>query len=319
VSAIFSRRAALAALAGSVVIKKLGTAQMASSPVLPGKLPLWPGKEGVLKRFPGQYVFRESSGQIVIFLPDRNEPTKETIIRFWLQDRVEPTITANLKVGQENAYVYGYSVANGITSKASIWKWSLVAPPSRENLVSHSIWQAVNAYQATGAPQALLNADGPGCYLGWMDAMAKRPIEPGRDLSGFEIFSKFRPGLTTAYLAGREDPITVPEDIPGSVEAQIAFLQRPYIMEKAKVTVGPRFPPDKSAAEVATSFLADIRDLATHQLLDLGSPFVLRLQAELTRLESASREPSLLNVGAPSTHVEKDILAAAELCFGPRR
>ena len=66
------------------------------------------------------------------------------------------------------------------------------------------------------APQALLKSVDAGVFLRWSNGSA--PIAPGSQLSGFEVVSNLKPGLTTAYVSGKEEPLRTP---PGITEAVV--------------------------------------------------------------------------------------------------
>ncbi|HEX4138399.1 MAG TPA: hypothetical protein VHY84_27560 [Bryobacteraceae bacterium] len=282
-------------------------------------LPIWPGAGAAIRQFPDNFVFRETTGQIVLLYPDPSDPAHRIESRFWLENRVDPHIRASITRTAEGTYLYRYTVENGRDAKTAIWKWSVVGPPSKDTSVSHSIWQGVNAYQSNSAPQALLSSAGPGSYLGWMDSLAKAPIEPGHTQAGFEITSQLRPGITTAYVSGREDPIRVSEDVPESLERQITELQRPEILNKLSVTIGPRFDASMNRADIVQAFENDIRDLEQRGILARDSGFLTQFVRVLEKAR-ASEENSVVTIeAAATTELEEEIRVAAQLALTVRQ
>jgi hypothetical protein len=282
-------------------------------------LPVWPGAAAAIRQFPDDFVFRETTGQIVLWYPDPSDATHRIESRFWLENRVDPHIRASITRTVEGMYLYRYTVENGLNAKTAIWMWSVVAPTSKETSVSHSLWQGDNAYQSNGAPKGLLSSAGPGSYLGWMDSLAKAPIEPGHTLAGFEIASQLRPGITTAYVSGREDPIRVEEDAPDSLVRQITQLERPEILTKLSVTIGPRFDASMKRADIVQAFENDIRDLEQRGMLERDSGFLTQFVRVLEKAR-ASDENSVVTIeAAATTELEEEIRVAAQLALTVRQ
>jgi len=282
-------------------------------------LPIWPGHAEAIRGFPDTFVFRDITGQIVVSYPDPTESTGRFTTRFWLHNRIEPLILANVIRVPEGTYIYRYTVQNGPGAKTSIWMWSIVGPSSRETLVSHATWHGFNSYESVTAPQALLPDAGSGSYLGWMDALGKAPIEPGHQQPGFEIASPLLPGLTTAYMSGREDPIRLSEDLPDSAEKEVTVLERPEIINKASATIGPRFANATKRGDIVRAFENDIRDLQQRGLLARNSPFLHQLAQTLEKAETASDDSAVAIGGTAETELEKEIQSAVQLSLAVRQ
>lgn len=282
-------------------------------------LPIWPGAGAAIRQFPDNFVFRETTGQIVLSYPDPSDETHRIESRFWLQNRVDPAIRASIIRTAEGTYLYRYTLENGRDAKTAIWMWSIVGPPARDTSVSHPLWKGDNAYQSNSAPQVLLSGAGSGSYLDWMDSLAKAPIEPGHALAGFEIASQLRPGIATAYVSGREDPIRVSEDVPESLVRQITELQRPEILNRVSVTIGPRFDASMTRADIVQAFESDVRDLEQRGMLRKDSGFLTQF---VTALEKArvSDENSVVTIeAAATTELEEEIRVAAQLALTARQ
>ena len=277
-------------------------------------LPNWPGSASAARRLPGEFVFRDTSGEIVVSYPDPSDPARDVTFRFWLQNRVAPKITVRVKHMPGEKYYYDYSVENESIAKTSIREWSLAGPPSPGTVISHATWQGVNTSQMPNA-QTLFKDARPRVYLSWIDMKAAMPIEPGHTLSGFEIVSPFRPGLTVAFLAGSEAPITLQEDSPEAVEQQITRLQQRPFMEKVAVTIGPRFPPDMDPREILRGFARDIDESVKGGFLDMESPFVRDLEESIVHAEESSQLTFEMPKKAPRTPMERGLLDALKLAL----
>jgi hypothetical protein len=236
-----------------------------------------------------------------------------------LQNRIEPLILANVTQTPDGTYAYRYTVQNGAGAKTAIWMWSIVGPSSRETSVSHATWHGDNAYQSVTAPQALLPGTGPGSYLDWMDGLDKAPIQPGHRQAGFEVTSPLLPGLTTAYTSGKEDPITVSEDLPESAAREITMLERPEIMNKASATIGPRFVAATKRVDIVRAYERDIRELEEHGVLARDSAFLHQLMQTLEKAEVANDDSEITIGGTAKTEFEREIQSAAQLALAVRR
>jgi len=273
-------------------------------------LPLWSGEEAAAKT-PGQYVFREPSGEIVVCYPDPVDPAVRRTFRFWLQNRVDPQIEASVSRAEDGMYVYTYRLRNGPKAATVMWNWAVVGPVHQEVRVEHPVWFGRNARDAA-APQALLPSLPWGAYLAW-DGV-DTPIRPGAEASGFRIQSAWSPGLTTAYATGKAGTIKAPTELTREVEDQIIPLERAPVLKKTTVTLGPRFAPGTSVSAVVAAFRSDIADLLNEGLLDRNSAFVRELQQVLTRAAAVPNRGVLGVIGnAPQSRLETDLQLALKM------
>jgi hypothetical protein len=283
------------------------------------KLPVWPGSAEAARRVQGAFVFRDGTGEIVVSYPDPANPEVNVTFRFRLQYRVDPRISVMLSRMSDGRFSYRYTLANGPGAKTSIWAWRIVAPPLALTTVAHPVWQGSNFFQMVNAPQLLLRHADRGANLAWTDAKAAEPIEPGRSLDEFEVVSPLRPGLVTAYVSGREEPITVPENTPDAVDKEIMVLEKPGVVDRAAITVGPRFPPELGPGEVLSAFRQDIEDLVGQGLLDNGSA----LTKEVERAAAAAQTSSDVSVPNPTPArarpIEREILDAVRMSLSPQK
>ena len=280
-------------------------------------LPAWPGSPSAAQRMPGQFVFQDATGEIIVSYPHASNPAHYVTFRFWLQNRVAPKITVTVRRDSDGDYRYNYSVENGSAAKTSIRQWSLAGTPSAETAISHPIWQGVNAYKAPNAQNRYKN-DPSNVYLSWIDMRAAQPIEPGRVLSGFEIVSPLRPGLTVAYVGGTESPITVPDNCPDEVDLRIMQLEQRPIMEKIAVTIGPRFTQETDAREIVRAFRRDIREAMKGGFLDANSKFLRGLMNGFLVAEGSGPFTFRAPIQEPGSPLEREILDALRVALAAR-
>jgi len=273
-------------------------------------LPPWRGEEEAAKT-PGQYVFREPSGEIVVCYPDPGDPAVRRTFRFWLQNRVDPQIEASVSRAEDGMYVYTYRLRNGPKAAVAMWNWSVVGPVNQEIKAEHSVWRGLYA-RDPAAPQAMLPSLPNGAYIAWVGVDS--PLQPGVEATGFKITSAWAPGLTTAYGTGKANPIQAPTGLTREVEDQIIPLERAPVMKKTAVTVGPRFAPGTPVSAVVAAFRSDIADLLRQGLLDPDSPFIRELQQVLTRAAAVPNRRVLGVIGnAPQSRLENDLLLALKM------
>lgn len=284
-------------------------------PVELRNLPAWPGSAAAAKTFANQYVFRDGNGEIVVSYPDPSDPARSATFRFWLQNRVDPRISISIKRSSDGEFTYDYTLENGLAAKTGIWSWSVVGPPSTDLVISHPTWHGLNPFQAVAAPQPLLTSAGTGVYLSWNGA--SDPIAPGGKLFGFEIVSRLRPGLTTAYARGWEAPIHPPTELTEDVAEQITPLERAPVMDKVALAIGPRFAADLNNRDILSVYQADIRDLANNGFLNGKSPFIQELQQLLTRAIASYPGPIETPKEAPQTPIEKELMVALKPALRP--
>jgi len=274
--------------------------------------PLWPGEEAAKRLFPGRYVFRDKTGEIVVYWPDPSSPVRWVSYRFWLQNRVDPQIRVEIKRKDDGVYKYRYAVRNGASAKSGIWTWDVVGPPNSEIEISHTTWPGTNAHVAA-APQVFLPDTPNGAFLSWLRNDAP-PIEPGSEVSGFEIDCRFLPGFTTAYASGEGGLLhRPPAEFSEEVEEQVIPLERAYVMRKPAVTFGPRFSPGSPMAAILTAYRKDVAALVKMGMLDETSGFVQELQQILERPTVPDRTRGIVVTRAPQSLLEKELNRALVL------
>ncbi len=277
-------------------------------------LPVWP-ESNLPPALDKHFVFRDlRTGQIVVtYLDPSDRNHKQVMFRFWLQNRVDPQCTAAIRRDSEGLYVFSYALANGTRAATPIWSWNLVAPSDDPMAkISHPVWRGTNNSVTPLAHQTLLNDRGLAAYYSWMGSAA--PIAPGARQDHFDVISSFRPGLTTAYAIG-DGGIRAPGEIPEDAVQQLIPLERPQVMYRPFLTIGPRFSPDLPLSQVAKLLRDDLRSALKRGLLDSNSPFLRALEIALAQSAETGAVPAIPPELAPDSIIERDLAHAIFLIF----
>jgi hypothetical protein len=241
---------------------------------------------------------------MVYWAPDPARPDHWITYRFGLQSRVEPQILASVARLQDRDFQYRYTVRNGPSAATGIWKWSVIGPVNTGAVLTHPTWRGVDA-MTKGASQFLLPDAPTGGFLSWVRGDWP-PIQPGEESRGFQIESRFRPGLTTAYVWGDGGLLRLPAEFTKEVEDQVIPLERSHVMLKPALTIGPRFAPELTPEAVREAYRADLDSLVREHLVDASSPYINELRQSLSK-------PHFALKNKPGTEFEREIDEALRL------
>lgn len=279
-------------------MKRGGTAVFAATLValgqveLGGPLPVWPEDGQVPQALRDRYVFVSADGHaLVLRIPIEAEaglagPVR--LVRMPLFNELAPAVSVAVTRGESGEFVYRYEVRNGPSAKDSIGDWSLIVPagvyplelirpdrgPGRLNVRDHP-----------GAPALARHPLFPeiplGRYLGMWHRGQGEPVAPGGRLGGFELYSTYEPGLTTALFSAGRAP-TVDPSWP--VEVRSVALPQWWIRSEAFIlTIGPMFPPGTGADQKAARLRSQIADLLRAGRLSRSSALVRETERLLSR------------------------------------
>lgn len=280
-------------------------------------LPLWQADEDRAKQMAGHFVFRTATpGEIVVSFPDRSRPEGRVTYFLWLQNRVDPQVKVTVSLSSEGLYVYMYELTNGPDAKTPIWYWDVVGPGWDPSLtIHHPVWSGTN-FRDPIAPQTLLEGTPNGSYLGWMGGPEK--VAPGTTTSGFVIVSSYRPGLTTAYAAG-DGGIGPSDQMPDEARAQLAPLQRIPVEQRSFPAIGPRFPPEATAQDIAAIFQTDIRTLSALGMLNPASAFLKEVQGALSAIKALRVLRKLAIKAPPQSPLEQQLAIALRFSLSSKQ
>ena len=278
----------------------------------------------------GGYVIRYPKGLGTEFVSE----TELVEFRIKLVTQGAPEIEFDVeKVSKDGRFLYSYGVYNNEVAKGAIWKWSLVANSADKSIViSHPKWRFPSARtlarKASTAPQAALfpNLQGPelryraplGKWISWLTSPDEYPIGAGENSSSFIVMSDFRPGWTTAYVAGGRLLTGIPSavgSVPRQVLNDLAILQRVENLYSVVLVIGPYFGHDATHIEIANNWHRGIESLLKHGWLSSRSPYVGELLRSLQTI-AKSEMPVELNMEIrPKLGVEAHIDKIARLAF----
>ncbi|HEX4138400.1 MAG TPA: hypothetical protein VHY84_27565 [Bryobacteraceae bacterium] len=231
-------------------------------------------------------------------------------------DQVKPAVSSSVTDGPAGAYTYTYAIHNDLSATDGIQVWSLSLPASdAATSASHPSW---NTTMEVGSPSTVLPPAGmvgltPVLFASW-HAPANGAVRPNSTVSGFQIVSHYRPGLTFVYARSAED-YAVPATLPAPVSSQLDVMRQRDWMNKRITGIGPRFPDDWTRDVVAADFRDGIARLIVAGELDASSNFVTMLNTSLDTIISSQGAPIPLAsvIAVAGSQLEKNIANAISL------
>lgn len=270
-------------------------------------LPIWPKDGRIPKDLSGQYVFVTGDGHALVLLvpkdPDAGLEGPKRIVRMPLWNDLAPSLSVTVTQSDSGQFLYRYDIRNGTRAKDSIGTWDLIAPEGvypLELVGPESTSRRVNLRGhpgATGVARHPLFPDlPPERYLLMWFYRDDNGIMPGETLRGFELYSPYQPGLTTALFSSGIAP-TADQSWPAKVIG-VALPQYWYRGNKFALTVGPVFPPETPAQERVARLQAQIQSCLKSGHLSASSEFVreaaeaLRQFPHLTEARAVKARPA---------------------------
>ncbi|WP_155121325.1 hypothetical protein [Bryobacter aggregatus] len=295
------------------------------------KLPLWPPNGIVSGALSEKYVFRDpNTAEVVITIPeDSSFPSgPRSIIRWRLQNQVEPTVISRINPKADHVYQYSYSVTNGAYARQSINTWILLIPkPDQLIEPSHLTWGKIRLRDAAMEQAAHPMAPASdGAYWGSdKEKVGSVAIGPGMTEGDFTLEAKFLPGFTTAYFVGGE-PLATASPLPLEVAQQLVPVMKMREIWRSSLVIGPRFAPEASMKEIITDYLIGLKALAESGRIPAVSPFLLRARAQLQKCIEVQTIVTSCVTSAVATMksvanapLEKEVASALEIVAAARK
>ena len=271
----------------------------------------------------GNYVVRYPEGLGTEFVSDSDSVE----FRYSLQNVGHPEISFNvISLPSHKALRYEYSLNNRSDARQSLKRWGFVVSSNDQSIriESYPKWGNLDPLRSAPiAPQVAFFEDleGPalmprtplGRIATWFGAMD--PIEPGATRGPFVAISSFRPGWTTAYVAGGSRtglPSSLGE-LPVLVQEEILFLQRWENRQSAVPIIGPVFGPDTDREAIGANWEAGIRTLVAHGWLSGSSSYVAELMQFLG--DPSHREMDSIIRSEPNVGLEALLDGIIRLAF----
>ncbi len=240
--------------------------------------------------------------------------------RIEAQFAVAPEARVTVKKDANGLLVYSYVVQNGPAAKRPIREFALTASVEDAGIaLRHQTWKSTLAPlphgpdSPVGGPRLFIRA-GAGRIVSWKADAAANGIKPFESTGGFQITSRFLPGITAAF--GSSDvPAKTPDGLPPEVAAQLEPVLAPEHNWKTFLTIGPKFNPadgpSKDPVWVASDFLPAIENLRLQGAV--GSPFMEELVSLIEAVRSGGQRVPFRYSQSPKTPLEAEIGEAAKI------
>jgi hypothetical protein len=257
--------------------------------------------------------------EYVISYPDERNG-RRTEFRIEAEFAVAPSVEVVIRKGN-GLITYSYQVHNGAEAKRPLREFALIAPVEDESIaLKHPTWTVALAPVPQRPPGPV---DGPrlsiragaGRIVSWNGVQA-RGIERGQKGDGFEINSRFLPGITTAFgssAVGRK----MPNGIPAEVRAQLEPVLEPGNNWRPLTTVGPKFNPDEGPATdpvwIASDYQLELERLRIQG--EIGSPFIDEVMRLIEAVGAGGHRVPFRYRESPKTTLEAQIGEAAKIAL----
>src|SRR6266851_3888756 len=243
-------------------------------------IPTWNGEGNVPQASRDRKVFLTPDEHSVIILwpnPDGTERRR----RFDLHNSIDP----NLRVHMENSsgsFRYTYELENGKQSKDSLMDFFVVIYPDPQMQTSSTPWKGglslPTVKERVGIPGA-----SPGSLIDWMYPEEK-PLMPGAS-TNFTLITEARPGFTSASTE-HFPHLDLTDEWPEEILDQLGPVLDPKWIAHHFVTLGPRYGSDETAIRIASDYIVGIQELLRLHRLELNSPFLKEVIANLDAIAS---------------------------------
>ena len=305
-------------------------------------LPPWPAN-GVplVERYPKEtYLFIDvATGDYIAYFPESLSPAMAhskafRTVRIPLGNKARAQATVRVTRSSAGEFVYDYTVTNKRESTYPLMSWLVAAEVDDESLtMGHPTWRkygesasVVAARTGVAAPALPSIPKGPSAsrLLMWSTIEQEHPLRPGATGDGFQVRSRYSPGLTIGYFVGGP-PLAFGHALPEPVMLQLSkHLGRDKECYKDFV-IGPRFAPERSVLWKAAEWHVGLQQLVHARAVNDKSPFimeVLRTLDDLVQHENAAvpigetRAKFVFKVtAAPTNDYEQQLLSALVACF----
>lgn len=293
-------------------------------------VPFWPPGGGPPAEFADSYfVYLDYSAQeYVISYPETlgtSLPKSSRRIEFRIeaQSAVDPDLSSTVVKNPDGTYSYRYVVRNGGTAKRPIREIGILTAVDDDSIIlSHPSWSS-SVPPAPGGddgPLALRVRAGAARMVSWKTTPPDA-ISPGSGASGFQIQSRFLPGITTA-LASSGIVSAPPRQLPAQVQEQLSRVMAPEHNWNASIAIGPKFNPNggpsKDPVWIANDFRLAVEKLRYNGRLASDSLFVQDLIAVLDVISQGGQRIPMQFKNAPLTPLENQIATAVQLSLSTK-
>jgi hypothetical protein len=213
--------------------------------------------------------------------------------------------------GSSGGFHYRYDLENGKQSKDPLMDFLVVVYPDPQIETSSAQWKGGPSLQTVKERVGIPGAP-PGRLVDWMCCLQEQPLAPGAS-TNFRLVSESRPGFTSAsteYFPHLE----LTDEWPEAILDQLEPVLDPKWIAYHFITLGPRYGPDDPATGIASDYLIGIQELIRIHRLELNSPFVKEVIANLDAVASDS-SAQIPITQKPRSELEAEILNALQLAL----
>jgi hypothetical protein len=261
------------------------------------------------------------TSELVIVYSDNGVPITR---RIPLRAHIDPFFKVTIGHEEDGNYIYSYVLRNGSRAQDRIVSWTMPVPREGDD---HAGQQTVHALIA-GNPSlwdskedTVVNAER---RLKWVARSLEAGVGAGKEISGFSLRSRLRPGFVETYVSG--GPGVNAAEFPENVAAELRRLEMSRLGGKTALILAPKFSPEATSIEIASDYYRGMRILSDNGYLDPEALFSTEaLNILHDYLVSVSGETEILpqhylglnvkTVHAPTTDLEKQIYQAMKVAF----
>lgn len=138
----------------------------------------------------------------------------------------------------------------------------------------------------------------------------EHPLPPGA-ATNFTLVTRGRPGFTTAETE-HFPHLDLTDEWPENILYDLGDVIGPRCVADHRITLGPRYGPENSVAQIASDYIVGIQELVRTHRLESNSPFLKEVIASLDAIASGSSAQIPITQKAHS-EMEAEILNALQL------
>jgi hypothetical protein len=280
-----------------------------NGPALP--IPIWSGEGSVPAGSGNRKVFLSPDEHSVIILWPNPDGT-ETRRRFDLHNTIYPDLQVHMD-SSSGGFRYKYELENGKRSKDSLRDFLVVVYQDPQIQTSSALWKgglfsSTMLKERVGVPGAP-----PGLLVDWMCCLDEQGLSPGGE-TNFTLITQGRPGITSASTE-HFPHLDLTDEWPDEILDELEPVLDPKWIADHIITLGPRYGPDDPAARIASDYIVGIQELARIHRLEMNSPFMKEIIADLDAIASGS-SVQISITQRPKSELEAEILNALQLSLG---
>jgi hypothetical protein len=256
-----------------------------------------------------------------------DESTGRVQFRVEAQFTVIPDVSVSITNMPNGILAYRYTVVNAAGAKRPLREFGIVTATDDDSIsLSHPSWSKRLAPVPAPVGPGVERSHGPvfrvqartGRLVSWLSETSA-PIAPSGAGTGFQITSRFLPGITPALGSSGITSALPRADLPPEVQSQLAAVLSPEKNWAHTITIGPKFNPDEGPSKdpvwIANDFLLGLEKLVVDGQLAKDSPFIVELNSFLDSVRQGGLRIPFRVRNEPKGRLEAEIGAAARIAL----